>query len=445
MLSGLLSQLKDAETGQRGFIITGDSSYLAPLTAARGVLPEEVDAARQLSARSPAQASDARLLVSLIARRLAEIDTTVALRSSAGLTVTARAVLTNSGKRSMDSVRLVVARMSARARRESAITAAHARAAARIATWALVIGTAVALVLAIAIQVRVMRTARRLERLSQSLESANTALSERNAELAMSMTEAETARSEATAAARAKVDFLAVMSHELRTPLNAILGFGALLEEPGTVTTAALRADYLQRIHDAAHRLLGMVDELLLITRAGPDDASVAEQAIDVVPEIRALVDTFRARADHKGIRLEFVAPALCLAAGDAARIRRVVGHLIDNAVKFTEQGAIRVQVARDDSHVRIDVADTGCGIPSEDLDRIFEPFGQLDQARTRRAEGAGLGLAIARRTAHWLGGEIQVVSAPGSGSTFTLLLRPAHVPAAGAKPARAPAVASEI
>lgn len=440
-LNALLSQLKDAETGQRGFIITGDSAYLFPLRRARATLPSNIEAARDMFRSSPEQLRTLDTLTGLIARRFAEIDTTLALRTTLGLAGAARAVKSNSGKQSMDSIRAVVDLMSHRARDALVSTAGHAVSTAQFASTLIIAGTIVALPLALAGQTFVSRTVYGLERTSHSLAVANTQLSESNAALSREKAAAENARAEAIAADQAKVDFLAVMSHELRTPLNAILGYTSLLIE-SIGNQDPQHAVYLTRSREAGLRLLAMIDEILLFTKSGTIRHQSVLRQTDVAEVIAELIDEAQPGARRKELLLIYEPPPEpVFALGDRSHVRRVIGHLLDNAIKFTEAGTIRVSVVVSDVRVKVLVADTGIGIEPEQLERMFEPFSQADAARTRRAEGAGMGLAVARRTAQLIGGDISATSARGRGSVFTVMLTRS---AATLDPALAQAVATE-
>ncbi|HEX2190477.1 MAG TPA: PAS domain-containing sensor histidine kinase [Longimicrobiaceae bacterium] len=235
------------------------------------------------------------------------------------------------------------------------------------------------------------------------------------------------ARAEAEAASRAKSDFLAVVSHELRTPLNVITGYTDLLcdGEAGDLAPAQQRP--LGRIRDTARQLAGTVDQVLAFARmeAGRDEALAAP--LDLSELLREEGAAAGTAARERG--LEFVldlprGPWTCRT--DGAKARQLVGSLLSNAVKFTERGTVRLSAAREpDGSVAIAVSDTGVGIRPEHLERVWEPFWQAEEPLTRRADGVGLGLGVARRLAALLGWEVRVESVHGEGSTFTVLLPP--------------------
>ncbi|MBL8487813.1 MAG: Hpt domain-containing protein [Rhodocyclaceae bacterium] len=253
--------------------------------------------------------------------------------------------------------------------------------------------------------------------------------------------ELEAARDAAEAASRAKSNLLANLSHEFRTPMNAIVGLTSLIRRD---TTDAEQLDRIRRVGRAAESLLGMVDDLLELTRM--DSATVTLRLGSLAVDdllTRGLGRVAEAAAD-KGLTLASASdPHLhLLYEGDAARLGRMLGILLSNAVKFTEAGRVDVEVSLverqpDGDLVRFAVRDTGIGIAPEVQARLFMPFEQADSSMTRRHGGAGLGLAVLRRLAEAMGARIGLESRPGEGSRFwfDLLMPRTEIP----EPARAP------
>ena len=233
------------------------------------------------------------------------------------------------------------------------------------------------------------------------------------------------AREEAERANQAKGNFLAVMSHELRTPLSAIIGYEELLADEITGPINDGQRQQLSRIKASARHLLQLIDEILTYSRV-----EVGREAVDIetVP-LQAVIDDAVAlvapMADDKGValtcsKLDGVTPIRT----DAQKVRQIVVNLLSNAVKFTAAGgSISVTLTTTERRVTITIRDSGIGIAGEFLDRIFEPFWQVEQKATRTAGGTGLGLSVSRRLARMLGGEIEVESTVGEGSTFIVTL----------------------
>ena len=242
--------------------------------------------------------------------------------------------------------------------------------------------------------------------------------------------EAEAARAEAEAANRTKSEFLAVMSHELRTPLNAIGGYAELIEMGIRGPVTPQQRDDLRRVQTSQRHLLGLINEVLNYAKleTGAVHYDVDDVRVrDALAGAEALVAP-QARAKQIELTVGECPPSLSVLA-DAEKVRQILVNLLSNAVKFTDRGG-RVELtceiahgAKDADPVRILVRDTGIGIASDQLDRIFEPFVQVRADLTRTAEGTGLGLAISRDLARGMGGDLTAASRPGNGSTFTLTL----------------------
>jgi signal transduction histidine kinase len=256
------------------------------------------------------------------------------------------------------------------------------------------------------------------ERLAEELERTNR-------ELRGALGVADAARARAEAATRAKSEFLAVMSHELRTPLNAVGGHAELIElgVHGPVTDAQRAA--LGRIQQSQRHLLTLITGILNFTRL---EAGQVRYAVADVPLAAALRDAAALVAPQvaaKQLALTVAACAPDLAArADADKLRQVLLNLLSNAVKFTAPGgAVTLECAASDGRVRVVVRDTGVGIAADQIERVFEPFVQVDQRLTRTADGVGLGLAISRDLARGMGGDLTAESTRGAGSAFTLTL----------------------
>lgn len=241
-------------------------------------------------------------------------------------------------------------------------------------------------------------------------------------EVQESFKRSEEGRTKAEEANKLKSDFLANMSHELRTPLNGILGYSELLqmelEDPA-------QQDYAATIHSSGEHLLDIVNDLLDLAKveAGRIELKPVEQ--DVARLANDLVGTHRAHAQAKGLGmvLEMAEDLPATIFVDAQRVRQILNNLLNNAIKFTDNGKVGLSVRREGERLAFAVSDTGRGIPAEALEHIFEKFRQLDQFVTRDHGGTGLGLALAREFAHLLSGDLVVESRVGEGSTFTLFL----------------------
>lgn len=225
---------------------------------------------------------------------------------------------------------------------------------------------------------------------------------------------------EARASSRAKSDFIGYLSHEFRTPLTSVLGYADLLEAETGGPLTDMQRRQLRRLRAGAWHLSRLVDDTLAYSREVISPPALELESIDVRQLAVECVHSMRPTAAAQGLTLELSAPAHPVTIrSDTGRVRQILLNLIDNAIKFTVIGGVRLHVQEQGDHVQIDVHDTGIGIPARQVDRIFQPFHQLDVERG----GSGLGLTAARQLAWRLGGEISVSSTEGVGTTFTVRL----------------------
>ena len=250
----------------------------------------------------------------------------------------------------------------------------------------------------------------------------------------------EAALAEAVALARQRSQFLAQMSHELRTPLNAIIGYAQLLGRDCRDLTERQSAG-LATIHESGQHLLTLINDILDLARVEAGKMVLHPAAVHLDTFLQVLANIMRVKAEEKGLAFSCeLAPGLPAAVTvDETRLRQVLLNLLGNAVKFTDTGKVALRVlpaapsgAPDSARLRFEVADSGIGMNTQQLGRIFQPFEQVATAQ-RREGGTGLGLAISQQLVQLMGGHIDVASAPGKGSTFSFEI---DVPVAAAAPA---------
>jgi len=251
-------------------------------------------------------------------------------------------------------------------------------------------------------------------------------------EAEIAMTQAEAARAEAESANGAKSDFLAVMSHELRTPLAAIMGYQELLADGITGPVTEAQAQQLGRIKVSARHLLSLIDEILTFTRLDAGRETVVPEPIDLDDALKDAAEIVEPLATAKKLELKTISAGPgSIVESDSTKIRQILVNLMSNAVKFTDTGSVTAEANFLGREFLLKVTDTGIGIQPENLHRIFDPFWQVEQKATRRATGTGLGLTVTKRLANLLGGDVDVTSTPGQGTTFTVRL-PVKVPHIG-------------
>ena len=222
-----------------------------------------------------------------------------------------------------------------------------------------------------------------------------------------------------------KSDFLANMSHELRTPLNAIIGFSEVLSERMFGEINEKQADYLKDIHESGKHLLSLINDILDLSKIEAGRMDLEVSTFDLPTALSNAMTLVRERAQRHGIELSLdVDKRLGAFDADERKFKQIVLNLLSNAVKFTPDGGkVDVSAKKYDGKIEVAVKDTGIGIAPEDQAAVFEEFKQVGRDYTKKAEGTGLGLALTRRFVELHGGEVQLESAPGKGSTFTVLL----------------------
>ncbi len=237
------------------------------------------------------------------------------------------------------------------------------------------------------------------------------------------------AKEAAEQADRTKSQFLAMVSHELRTPLTTIIGYAEMLIEQAAADNLPQYTDDLNQVHTAAHHLLTLINDILDFSKIEAGKIELGCEPFEAVPLIRDLLASVEPLAKKNRNKLVLTCPAdLGPAVGDPTRVRQCVLNLIGNACKFTSDGTITVTASRDTEDgqdvLRVAVADTGIGMSPQQMERLFQPFTQVDSSAGRKHGGTGLGLAISQKLAQVMGGRILVESQYGKGSEFTLVVR---------------------
>jgi signal transduction histidine kinase len=223
---------------------------------------------------------------------------------------------------------------------------------------------------------------------------------------------------------RAKGRFLATMSHELRTPLTALAGYEELLVDSVLGPLSAPQREVLERMHYVTEHLAAVIEEVLAYTNLESGGETVRPTDFLAADLLSAAAAVVQPLADQKRIMLVSESEAKPIRmTTDIDKARQIIVNLVGNAIKFTEKGEVRLSVSQLNDEVRFGVCDTGIGIAQSDIQRLFRPFTQLDSGLTRKHGGTGLGLYISQRLAALLRGRIEVESAAGKGSTFTLIL----------------------
>ncbi|MBL9159507.1 MAG: CHASE3 domain-containing protein [Verrucomicrobiales bacterium] len=408
----LLITITDAETGQRGYIITGDVSYLEPFDRANLRVGQDLTALKENAIGRPAELAEVEAIEVSVVTRLDQIKMVRVVREREGLEAARAMMLKGEGKRLMDQLHEAILGQVERRKRESL---ARASEMARDLRWgyAAALGAGIVALgsglVAFLLLRDALRHAKREQRFAEEKRRAESADREKSA-------------------------FLATMSHEIRTPMNAILGFAELLRDR---LTHEQELRYVDAILAGGRSLLQLINDILDLSKVEAGMLQVQAEPTDLRSTAYFVQQLFQQLAAQRGIDLRIqvddTIPRSLLI--DQLRLRQVLINLVGNALKFTEAGHVALRFEGDPRQsdlsrlrLRIAVEDTGRGIAPEQLETIFQPFVQVTEGEKAGIPGTGLGLAIVNRLVRLMGGTITVASEPGRGTTFELVFAEVEV-----------------
>jgi signal transduction histidine kinase/CheY-like chemotaxis protein len=404
-VENILSTVKDAETGQRGFIITGDESYLEPYTRAVNEVPKILADPRSLQLRHSSHAAAFAQLEQALSRKLGELNLAIGLRRQNQPEAAIQAVQSGRGKRYMDSIRELCTAMEESLRHE---LDQRNRAAAVQTLDARLVSAAASCLLFMMVAIATIKF--RTEK--EAAERAN----------------------------QTKSTFLANMSHELRTPLNAIIGYSEMLLEEAEDTGGTALIPDVNKILTAGKHLLELINAVLDISKIESGKVELHLESFSVSELVSGILAVVKPLVEKNGNTVQLsLDPGLTTMRADQTKVRQSLYNLLSNAGKFTSNGTISLDVHLiPGPRIAFAVSDTGVGMRPDQLKKLFQPFVQADSSTSRTYGGTGLGLVISRRFAQMMGGDISVTSEEGKGSRFVLTLPQSFDTASGKDEGRA-------
>ena len=404
-LEDVFSTVKDVETGQRGFIITGKESYVEPYNNAKSTIHAELKELRGLI-NDETQLKNLDTLEKLINTKLVLSNALIEARKSGGFEAALKIILTDESKLLMDSIRALTNKMisyeDSRFQEKSNFAVSSGKNAVQI----IIAGNVIALVFIIAAMIILNIDIKKRIKTEEELKIAKEVAEEAN---------------------KTEEQFLANMSHEIRTPMNAVVGMTNLILQSELTQK---QFEYMKAIKQSSDNLLIIINDILDFSkiRAGKIETESIDFRLGEI--LQGLYNTFRFKTEEKNLQfINKIDPSLPdVIIGDPVRLNQILINLIGNAIKFTEIGSITiecVQLKRENEIVTIkfSVKDTGIGIKEDKLGTIFESFSQAASDTTRKYGGTGLGLTISKQLIELQGGEISVQSEIGKGTTFSFTL----------------------
>ncbi len=404
-LEDVFSTVKDVETGQRGFIITGKESYVEPYNNAKATIHNELNELRGLI-KDENQLINLDALEKLIKTKLILSNQLIEVRKNSGFEAVLKIILTDESKLLMDSIRALTNKMVLYEDTHFQEKSNIAVSSGKNAVLVIIIGNVIALVFILAAVIIINFDIKKRIKIEEELKTAKEIAEEAN---------------------KTEEQFLANMSHEIRTPMNAVVGMTNLILQSQLTPK---QFEYMKAIKQSSDNLLIIINDILDFSkiRAGKIETESIDFRLGEI--LQGLYNTFRFKTEEKNLKfINKIDPSLPdVIIGDPVRLNQILINLIGNAIKFTEIGSITIecqQIERGDELVTIkfSVTDTGIGIKEDKLDTIFESFSQAASDTTRKYGGTGLGLTISKQLIELQGGKIVVHSTINKGTTFSFTL----------------------
>lgn len=452
--NNLLRLLVDMETGERGYLITGNEVFLEPFNEANQVWSNEIDSLTLLVSDNPEQVErlieidtlQKQWLVEaaekeINARRKVTISDLNTMNAMNAMNIVISLIEAQTGKAIIDKIRQIKSQFIQAENSLLLKRKLSAEKAIKSVKLIVVFGTVAILLLAGILSVYIYSyIAKSLEQLVATtrrialgdfdhpvIMNSNDEFSTLGESFNLMSKSLKESIETMESAVKVKTEFLANMSHEIRTPMNGILGMLTLLED---TNLNKQQIEYIESIRSCGDGLLVVINDILDISKLEAGKLELEQQTFDLRLMVNETCYLLDAMASQKGITISISIdnklPKYLV--GDRLRIRQILLNLLSNAIKFTNQGTVQLNVALNslsegDCSLMIEVIDQGIGIAAEDLDKLFKPFSQVDTSTTRLYGGTGLGLIICAQLIKQMGGNISVKSKQGQGSIFSLTL----------------------
>ncbi len=404
-LSYFLSDLKSAETGQRGYFLTGHEMYLEPYQYVEKGVKIHFTSLRSIAAGNITQQKKLDILEELITEQLSKLHNLIVLQKDKGAEAAKQVMINGEGKNVMDDIQTLILQMN---QDEEQLLTQHKNNIASIIRYdAFIKGIGIALIIVLVVLI-LYRAGCWLTDYQRSEEKS------------------KHAKIFAEAANQAKSQFLANMSHEIRTPMNTIIGFSDILADEDLTEE---QAGYVKLVRDSSKNLLDLINDILDFSKIEAKELDIENVECSLGRILSFIDSTMTPQADKKSLDFKIVEcnglPERIHT--DPARLRQCLINLANNAIKFTAKGHVYVNVSLEDRenqpYIRFDIEDTGIGIPEDKQQAIFGAFTQADGSHCRKYGGTGLGLTITKQLAELLGGELTATSEVGRGSVFSIVI----------------------
>ncbi|MDH2907303.1 MAG: CHASE3 domain-containing protein [Candidatus Nitrosotalea sp.] len=404
-----MKTMVDAETGQRGYLITGQENFLEPYNSATSQIDDQIKALRQLTMDNPIQQSNMDRLEPLVKKRLDLLDLNISLRKSNNALDIVKNFDTTEGKKTMDEIRQVIENMKNEEQQLLAKRNLDTQSAIHTTEYVIILGTSIAVILTVMTTLVVNK--KLAER--QKLERANIELQVQSQQLRETDV--------------AKEEFTTMISHELKTPLVTISGYAEMLKEDNSILGPlnSEQIDAVTKISAETTKLERLISDIMDAQKIDLERMKFNKKEFGVKEFLDEQIQTHSKLMSDKKILFVNTTDEKINIVSDQYRLSQVFANLIKNAVDFVppNHGSIEINAQRKNGHVVFYVKDNGSGIPKEKQDNLFKKFYQVDTSLKRRHGGTGLGLVICKGIVEALGGKIWLESEVGKGTTifFTL------------------------